>query len=325
MTRAEGNPVAAAPARAGAGRFLLRRLATSIPTLLAIATIAFVLLHLTPGGPFDSEHVLTPEVRHNVESRYHLDQPVWQQYLAYLGGLARGDFGPSFQYRDTTVNEIIAQGLPIDALVGGSALLLALLGGIALGLAAAWRAGTRADLLLMGLATLGVSVPVFVTAPLLMLVFALWLHWLPAGDWVAGSWRHLALPALALALPYTAWIARIVRTAAGEVLAGPWVRTAIAKGLPRRIVLLRHALPAVLVPLLGFLGPATAGLLTGSLVIEQVFGLPGIGRYFVLGALNRDYTLVTGITVLYGALVVAMNLIVDLCHGWLDPRVRLEK
>jgi oligopeptide transport system permease protein len=303
-------------------RLLLRRLGTAVPTLLAIATISFVLLHLTPGGPFDSDHVLTPEVRRNVEARYHLDQPLWRQYAAYLGQLAHGDFGPSFQYRDTTVNEIIAQGLPIDALLGGSALLLALIAGGATGLAAAWRAGSRADLALMTLATLGISVPVFVAAPLLMLVFALWLHWLPAGDWVAGSWRHLLLPSVALAMPYTAWIARIVRTAAGEVLASPYVRTAVAKGLPWHTVLLRHALRPVLVPLLGFLGPATAGLLTGSLVIEQVFGLPGIGRYFVLGALNRDYTLVTGITLLYGALVVAMNLLVDLCYGWLDPRVR---
>ncbi len=176
----------------------------------------------------------------------------------------------------------------------------------------------------MGLAMLGISVPVFVTAPLLILVFAMRLHWLPAGDWVAGSWRHLLLPALALSLPYTAYIARIVRAAAIDALGQPWIRTARAKGLPTRAVLLRHALRPTLVPLLSFLGPALAGVLTGSIVIEQVFGLPGIGRSFVTGALNRDYTLVTGITVLYGALIIGFNLLVDLCYAWLDPRLRVR-
>ena len=306
------------------GRFLLRRLGTALPTLLVIATLAFLLLHLTPGGPFDSDKVLVPQIQHAIEARYHLDEPLWRQYLRYLGALAHGDFGPSFQYRNTSVNELIAQGLPVDAAIGTAAMLIALLLGGGAGLVAAARPGSWRDRLPMGLAMLGISIPVFVTAPLLILVFAMRLHWLPAGDWVAGSWRHLLLPALALALPYTAYIARIVRAAAIEALAQPYMRTAVAKGLPTRIIVLRHALRPTLMPLVSFLGPALAGVLTGSIVVEQVFGLPGIGRLFVTGALNRDYTVVTGITVLYGALIIGFNLLVDLCYAWLDPRVRVR-
>jgi oligopeptide transport system permease protein len=303
-------------------RFLARRLLTAIPTLLVVATLAFMLLHLTPGGPFDSDHVLDPKIQHAIEARYHLDEPVWTQYLRYLGALLHGDLGPSFQYRNTSVNELIAQGLPVSAAIGGLGLLLALLVGCTTGLIAATRPGAWRDQLPMGIAMLGISVPVFVTAPLLILVFAMRLHWLPAGDWVAGSWRHVLLPAVALALPYTAYISRIVRSAAIEALNQPFIRTARAKGLPVREIVLRHALRPTLLPLVSFLGPAIAGVLTGSIVVEQVFGLPGIGRLFVTGALNRDYTVVTGITMLYGALIIVLNLLVDLCYAWLDPRVR---
>lgn len=303
-------------------RFLARRLLTAIPTLLVVATLAFMLLHLTPGGPFDSDRVLEPKIQHAIEARYHLDEPVWTQYLRYLGALLHGDFGPSFQYRNTSVNELIAQGFPIDASIGSAAILLALLLGCTAGLVAATRPGAWRDQLPMGIAMLGISVPVFVTAPLLMLVFAMRLHWLPAGDWVDGSWRHLLLPAVALALPYTAYISRIVRSAAIDALNQPYIRSARAKGLPQHVIVLRHALRPTLMPLVSFLGPALAGVLTGSIVVEQVFGLPGIGRLFVTGALNRDYTVVTGITVLYGALIIGLNLLVDLCYAWLDPRVR---
>jgi oligopeptide transport system permease protein len=303
-------------------RFILQRLLTAIPTLLVIATLAFMLLHLTPGGPFDSEKLLVPQIQRSIEAHYHLDEPLWRQYLRYLNNLARGDLGPSFQYRNTSVNELVAQGLPVDAAIGGTAMLLALLLGGSVGLLAATRLGSWRDRAAMSVAMLGISVPVFVTGPLLILVFAMRLHWLPAGDWVSGSWRHLALPALALSLPYTAYIARIVRAAASDALGQPYIRTARAKGLPLRTVLLRHASRPTLVPLVSFLGPALAGVLTGSIVIEQVFGLPGIGRLFVTGALNRDYTVVTGITVLYGALIITLNLLVDLCYAWLDPRIR---
>ena len=303
-------------------RFILQRLLTAIPTLLVIATLAFMLLHLTPGGPFDSDKLLVPQIQRSIEAHYHLDEPLWKQYLRYLNDLAHGDLGPSFQYRNTSVNELVAQGLPVDAAIGGTAMLLALLLGGSVGLLAATRLGSWRDRAAMSVAMLGISVPVFVTGPLLILAFAMRLRWLPAGDWVSGSWRHLVLPALALSLPYTAYIARIVRAAASDALSQPYIRTARAKGLPLRTVVLRHASRPTLVPLVSFLGPALAGVLTGSIVIEQVFGLPGIGRLFVTGALNRDYTVVTGITVLYGALIIALNLLVDLCYAWLDPRIR---
>jgi len=306
-------------------RYVLRRLLSAIPTLLLIATLAFALLHLTPGGPFDSERSLVPQIQHAIEARYHLDEPVWRQYLRYLSDLARGDLGPSFQYRDTSVNQIIALGLPIDLAVGGCAIGFALLVGGAIGLLAASRPGTCRDRVPMTLSMLGMSVPTFVVAPLLILVFAMRLHWLPAGDWVGGSWRHLLLPALALALPYTAFIARLVRASALEVMGSAYIRTARAKGLGPMAVLLRHALRPTLMPLVSYLGPALAGVLTGSIVIEQVFGLPGIGRFFITGALNRDYTLVMGLTLLYGALIILCNLLVDLCYAWLDPRVRLAQ
>jgi oligopeptide transport system permease protein len=304
--------------------FLLRRLLTAIPTLLLIATLAFLLLHLTPGGPFDSGRVLLPQIERAIEARFHLDEPVWRQYLRYLGDLAHGELGPSYVYRNTSVNEIIARGLPVDLAIGSCALLVALLAGFAIGLWAALHPGTWREHVPMTLAVLGISVPTFVAGPLLILVFAMRLHWLPAGDWVAGSWRHLLLPALALALPYTAFIARLVRASALETLASPYIRAARARGLGERAVLLRHALRPTLLPVVSFLGPALAGVLTGSIVIEQVFGLPGIGRYFVTAALDRDYTLVMGLTLLYGVLIVSFNLLVDLCYAWLDPRVRVR-
>ena len=305
-------------------RYTVRRLLAALPTLLVIVTLAFLLLHAAPGGPFDSEKRMMPEIQKSIEAKYHLDEPLWRQYLRYLGDLARGDLGPSFQYRSTSVNEIIAQGLPVDATIGLTAITLALSIGGTVGVNAALRRGTRWDYGSMAVAMAGISVPVFVVAPLLILIFAIKLHWLPAGDWVRGSPSHLLLPAVALALPYTAYIARMMRAGTIDVLNSPFIRTARAKGLPLRLIVWRHALPPTLTPLVSFLGPAIAGLLTGSIVVETVFGLPGIGRYFVQGALNRDYTLVIGITVLYGALIILFNLLADLCYAWIDPRVRLR-
>jgi oligopeptide transport system permease protein len=304
-------------------RYVLRRLLWALPTLLVIATIAFFLLHAAPGGPFASDKRMLPEIQRAIETRYHLDEPLWRQYLRYLGALVRGDLGPSFQYRSTSVNDIIAQGLPVDATIALCAMAVALLVGGAIGLNAALHRGSRIDYGSMAAALVGISLPVFVTAPLLILIFAVALHWLPAGDWVRGSPSHLLLPVITLALPYTAYIARLMRGATLEVLGSPFMLTARAKGLPTHLIVLRHALRPTLTPLVSFLGPAIAGLITGSIVVESVFGLPGIGRYFVTGALNRDYTLVMGITVLYGALIIAFNLLADLCYGWIDPRVRL--
>lgn len=305
-------------------RYTLRRLALAVPTLLVIATLAFALLHAAPGGPFDSERRMLPAIQQAIEARYHLNEPLWRQYLRYLGDLAHGDLGPSFQYRDTTVNQIIAEGLPVDATVGLAALVLALLIGGGVGVSAALRHGTRADYLPMALAALGMSVPVFVLAPLLILIFAVSLHWLPPGDWVAGSPSHLVLPAAALALPYIGYIARLMRASTLEVLGSPYIRSAHAKGLPSSLIVWRHALRPALTPLVSYLGPAIAGLVTGSIVVESVFGLPGIGRDFITAALNRDYTLVVGIAVIYGALIILCNLLADLCYAWIDPRVRLR-
>jgi oligopeptide transport system permease protein len=305
-------------------RYFLRRLLGAIPTLLVIATLAFALLHAVPGGPFDSAKAMEPEIKKSIEARYHLDEPLWRQYGRYIGDLAHGDLGPSFQYRGTSVNELVAQGFPVDLAVGGTAMLIALLAGSAIGLFAALHRNSRRDYLLMGLAVVGISVPLFVIAPTLVLVFAVHLRWLPPGDWVSGSLSHLVLPAVALACPYTAYIARLMRGSALEVLGSPYIRTARAKGLPLRTIMLRHALRPTLLPLVSFLGPAIAGIITGSIVIETVFALPGIGRFFTTGALNRDYTLVMGITVLYGALIIVCNLLVDLAYALLDPRVRHE-
>jgi oligopeptide transport system permease protein len=296
----------------------------AIPTMLVIATLAFGLLHATPGGPFDTAKRMPPEIQRSIEAKYHLDEPLWRQYLRYLGDLAHGDLGPSFQYRNTSVNELIRSGLPVDAVIGSLALLAAMLVGGFVGTVAALRRSRFFDYGPMFLAVLGISIPVFVTGPLLILVFAVQLHWLPSGDWRGGEVRYLLLPVAALALPYIAYIARMTRGAAIEVFASPFILTARAKGLPARTLILRHALRPVLMPLVSFLGPAFASVLTGSIVIESVFGLPGIGKYFLTGAINRDYTLVVGITVLYGALIIAFNLLADLCYAWLDPRVRLQ-
>lgn len=302
--------------------FVLRRMGTALPTLLVIATLSFGLLHAAPGGPFDSEKELLPEIRASIEAAYHLDEPVWRQYLRYLGQLARGDLGPSFQYRDTSVNELIAQGLPIDLAIGGLALGVALLVGLPLGVLAALQRGGWWDRLALGASLLGISVPVYVIAPLLVLVFAVTLQWLPAGGW--GGPRYLVLPVLALAAPYTAIIARLSRASLVDVLEAPYILTARAKGLPWSTVVLRHASRPALLPVVSYLGPAAVGVITGSIVIETVFGLPGIGRFFVAGAFNRDYTLVMGVTLLYGVLIVIANLLADLCYAWLDPRVRLR-
>ncbi len=306
-------------------RYLLRRLPGGLGTLLVIATLAFAMLHSVPGGPFDSEKPMLPEIREAMLAKYHLDEPLWRQYLRYLSDLAHGDLGPSFQYRGTTVNEIIAQGFPVDVTIGLSALLIALLAGSAIGLYTALYHNSRRDHALMALAVVGISVPLFVIAPILILVFAIELRWLPPGGWVSGSLPYLVLPALALALPYTAYIARLMRASTLEVLASPFIRTARAKGLPLHTIMLRHALRPTLLPIVSFLGPAIAGVITGSIIIETVFALPGIGRYFTVGALNRDYTLVMGITILYGALIIVCNLLVDLSYALLDPRVRTQR
>ena len=303
-------------------RYILRRLLSSIPTLLIIITIAFFMMRVAPGGPFTLERSLPPEVEKNLLAAYKLDQPLWRQYLDYVGGILQGDFGPSFKYQDFTVTELIATGFPASLKVGGLAIILAVLIGVTLGTLAALRQNSNLDHVIMGFAMTGITIPNFVMAPLLSLIFGVYLSWLPVGGWNDGALRNLILPVAALALPQIAYIARLTRGSMVEVLHANFVRTARAKGLRERIVVVRHSLRGGLLPVVSYLGPATAAVLTGSVVIESIFSIPGIGRYFVQGALNRDYTLVMGVVVFYAVLIIILNLIVDLIYGFLDPKVK---
>ncbi|MBW3567293.1 MAG: oligopeptide ABC transporter permease OppB [Proteobacteria bacterium] len=300
----------------------LKRLLSAIPTLLLLITLAFFLMRVAPGGPFDYERSLPPEIEANLKAKYHLDEPVAKQYLRYLSQLARGDLGPSFQYQDYTVTELILAGLPVSLLLGGLSVLLALALGILAGSFAALRRNRWPDHLVMSLAMTGISIPNFVMAPLLILLFAIVLKILPAGGWNDAAPQNLVLPIIVLALPQVAYVARITRSSLIEVLHSDFIRTARAKGLSARAVLLRHALKPAMVPVASYVGPTAAAVMTGSVVVEQIFGIPGVGRFFVQGALNRDYTLVLGIVIFYGALVVLFNLFVDLAYAALDPRVR---
>ena len=300
--------------------FAIKRLFGAVPTLLVLIALAFFLIKVAPGGPFDTDRQVPPEIEANLNAAYHLDEPLYKQFSLYLSGLLRGDFGPSFQYRDYTVTELIAAGFPVSLRLGGLAMLLAFCVGVAVGTIAALKQNAFTDHAVMAAAMTGVSIPNFVMAPLLVLLFAVTLKWLPAGG--LGDWRHLVLPVIALALPQIAYIARLTRGSMIEVLRADFIRTARAQGLPQRAVIVRHALKPALLPVISYLGPATAAIITGSVVIEQIFGLPGLGRFFVQGALNRDYTLVMGVVVFYGVLIIVLNLIVDLVYVRLDPRVR---
>jgi oligopeptide transport system permease protein len=302
--------------------YAIRRLAGAVPTLFVIVTLAFFLMRLAPGGPFDDEQTLPPEVAANLEAAYGLDRPILVQYGNYLAGLLHGDLGPSFRYRDFSVSELIAQGLPVTLALGSAALTVAVFTGVLLGMLAGWRRDEVADHAVMGAALVGLALPNFVVAPLLALVFGVQLGWLPVGGWDPGDLRYAVLPVATLALPFVAYIARLTRGSLLEVLQSPHIRTARAKGLSERRILWQHAFKPAILPVVSFLGPAAGALLTGSLIVEQVFALPGVGRYFVQGALNRDYTLVMGMVVFYAALIVLLNLLVDLVYGWLDPRIR---
>jgi oligopeptide transport system permease protein len=306
-------------------RYFLRRLSSAIPTLFVIVTMTFFLIHAAPGGPFDQEQALPPEIVANLESAYGLNQPLWIQYGRYLSSLAHGDFGPSFKYKDFSVTELIAQGLPVTATIGTLAILVALVLGISIGIVAALHHNSSIDYAAMSLAVAGISVPTFVVLPFLGLVFGIYLHWLPVAGWEGGSLKVVVLPVIALALPPLCMIARLTRAGLLEVLRSPFIRTAHAKGLPLSTIILRHALRPALMPVASYLAPAVAAILTGSLVVESIAGLPGIGRYLVQGALNRDYTLVLGMVILYSTLLIVMGLIVDLAYAWLDPRVKFTR
>jgi oligopeptide transport system permease protein len=311
--------------------YAIRRLLGAIPTLFIIITLAFFMMRLAPGGPFDSQRRLPPEIEHNIKAAYDLDKPVYQQYFIYLGKLAHGDLGPSFKNKDFTVTEMIAEGLPVSAKLGLSAMTLAILIGMTLGTIAALRQNRTTDYAVMAAAMVGITIPTFVMAPILTLVFGVYGVrifgydiTLPIG-WGNGSLRNMILPVIVLSLGPIAAIARLTRGSMVEVLHSNYVRTARAKGLSTFMVVVRHALRAAVLPLVSYLGPAIAGILTGSLIVEQIFGIPGIGRHFVLGALNRDYTLVMGVLIYYATFVILLNLLADLLYAVFDPRVRYAK
>jgi oligopeptide transport system permease protein len=304
--------------------YALRRIAVAVPTLLVIVSLSFAIVRLAPGGPFDQEQTLAPAVRANLDRLYGLDRPLAVQYLRYLAALAHGDFGPSLSERDFTVTELIAQGLPLSATVGLAAVLLAILLGIPAGVLAALERGRAGDYTVSALAALGIALPTFVTGPALALLFGLYLHWLPVAGWERGAPRYLVLPVVTLSLPVAAYLARLTRASLLEVLRTAYVRSARAHGLSAARVLWRHALRPALLPAVSYLGPAVAFVVTGSLVIETVFGLPGTGRYLVQGAIDRDYPLVLGLVIVYAALTLAFNLVADLIYGWLDPGARRE-
>jgi oligopeptide transport system permease protein len=301
---------------------ILRRLGTAIPTLFAVIALSFILMKLAPGGPFDGERPLDPATREALISAYGLDLPLHEQFFRYIANLAHGDFGPSLVYRDFTVTDLVAKGLPVSLTLGSLALALSLGLGIGLGLWAAVKAGRAPDRWLSLITTILTALPSFVTAPLLVLLFGLTLGWLPVSGWNDGAPANLILPVIALALPVAGAVAKLTRAGLATVLAEDHIRTARARGLSPARILLRHALRPALVPVASYIGPAAAGLLTGAVVIETVFALPGLGRYFVQGALNRDYPLVLGVVTLYAALIILFNLFADLIYGWLDPRAR---
>ena len=303
--------------------FILRRLLVAVPTLLILVVISFALMFAAPGGPFNSERALPEAVLANIEARYGLDQPYWRQMLDYVVNVVwRFDFGPSFQYRDRSVNDIIAQGFPVTLTYGGFAFLLAVTLGVSLGVLAAVRQNTWVDHLATGSAVGMQVLPNFVLAPILVLVFTLWLGWLPGGGWNGGRWDHVILPVVVLSAAYTASITRITRSSMLEVMNAGFIRTARAKGLPMRRIILRHALKPAMLPVLSYLGPAFVLMITGSVVVDVYLSTGGIGQFFVNSALNRDYSVIMGITILVGALTILFNLLVDILYAWIDPKIR---
>ncbi len=302
--------------------YVLRRVVTIIPVALIAITACFFILRLAPGGPFDRERALPPEIMRNLQAAYDLDQPLWMQYFLYIGRLLRGDLGPSMVVQDFTVSQLLAIGLPFTLMLGLIAFVIATIIGIIAGIIAAVNQNKWPDYVLVLAVMIGVIIPNFLMAHLLQLLFGVYLRWLPAGGWQAGSWLNLVMPITVLAWPHAARISRLMRGSMIEVLGTNYVRTAKAKGIGERLMLARHALKPAIVPVVSYLGPGLSYLLTGSLVVEQVFGLPGIGRYFINAALNRDYGLVLGTVILYMFIIIILNLLVDIVYALLDPRVR---
>ncbi|MDP2260391.1 MAG: ABC transporter permease subunit [Caulobacter sp.] len=305
-------------------RFLFRRLLVAIPTLFLVITVAFFMMRAAPGSPFVNERQLSPQIEAVVMAKFGMDKPLHEQYFNYLAGVVKGDFGPSLKYRDKSVLDILNENYKVSLILGGVSILLAAMIGMSLGVIAALRQNRIADYFTMGVAILGVCIPTFVTAPLLVMVFASKLGWLPTAGWNGGALANLILPITVLALPQIAIISRLTRAGMIEVLRSNYIRTARSKGLPESLIVRKHALRAAILPLVSYLGPAAAGLLTGSLVVEKIFNLPGLGKFFVISALQRDYTVVMGMVIVYALLILVLNLIADMIYAALDPRVRLS-
>ncbi len=304
-------------------QYVARRLAVAVPTLLVLIIVSYVLMHAAPGGPFDTERTLPPEVMANLQHKYGLDQPLVVQIWRYVVSVVtKFDFGPSFQYTDQTVNDVIRQGFPVTLTYGAWSFLVAVLAGVSLGIAAAISHNSFLDYLCVGVSVGAQVLPNFVLAPVLTMVFTLWLAWLPGGGWQGGHWSYVILPVIALSTSFMASIARMTRSSMLEALNADFIRTARAKGLPMRQIVCRHALKPTMLPVISYLGPTFVGMITGSVVIDVFFATGGIGQFFVNSALNRDYPVIMGITILSGALTIAFNLAVDLLYAWLDPRIR---
>ncbi|QTN26364.1 oligopeptide ABC transporter permease OppB [Rhodoferax sp. AJA081-3] len=302
--------------------YTLRRVLAAIPTVFVVITVCYLLLHATPGGPFDSDRKVSAAVLANLQAKYHLDLPLWQQYLLYLKGLLQGDLGASFRYADWSVNDLVAAALPVSLAIGGIAMLVAVVVGVGLGIFAALRQNSMVDHFVMLLGNMGSAVPSFVLGPVLIIIFALGLKWLPAGGWNNFEPRFLVLPIALLTIINVSTIGRVMRGSLIEVMHSNFIRTARAKGLPTRVVVMRHALKPALLPVVSVLGPLAISSITSALVTETVFSLPGLGKLIVNGAGNRDYTLVLGLVVLITVLTVTLNLLVDLAYAWLDPKIR---
>ncbi|WP_293759720.1 oligopeptide ABC transporter permease OppB [uncultured Aquitalea sp.] len=302
--------------------YTFRRVLATIPTLLAVITVCYLLLHMTPGGPFDSERKVSAAVLANLQAKYHLDMPLWQQYLYYLKGLLQGDLGASFRYADWTVNDLVGKALPVSASIGGGAILISLVIGVVLGVVAALRQNSLIDYFVMLLGNIGGAFPSFVLGPVLVMIFAIGLGWFPAGGWDSFDVRYMVLPMSLLVFINISTIGRVMRGSMIEVLGSNFIRTARAKGLPMRTIVLRHALKPALMPVVSVIGPLAISSITSAVVTETVFGLPGLGKLIVNGAANRDYTLVLGLVVLVTVITVVFNLLVDLAYALLDPKIR---
>ncbi|UXI00351.1 oligopeptide ABC transporter permease OppB [Photobacterium sp. TY1-4] len=303
-------------------KFIAKRIFEAIPTLLVLITISFFLMRFAPGNPFSSDRPLPPEVMANIEAKYGLDKPVFEQYTTYLGNILHGDFGPSFKYKDFTVNELVAEALPVSAKIGFFAFIFALIMGVTVGTIAALKQNSWLDYTIMSTAMAGVVMPSFILAPVLIYIFSINLGWLPAGGWNDGSLQYMMLPMIGMSLLYVATFARITRGSMIETLNSNFIRTARAKGLSYTYIILKHALKPALLPVVSYMGPAFVGIITGSVVIETIFGLPGIGKLFVNAAFNRDYSLVLGITILIGTLTIIFNALVDIALAYIDPKIR---